>query len=353
MEKSKINLSNNTSFDQQRDIFESLFDACGGLDAIDNTDQASSFFINRLSDIFQANKVSFMLLDEAKGELFLKAFQGIDPSLSAAKVKLGDSFSGRVAKEGKPLLVKDVEEEFPDLPRSRMSRYSSKSFVIVPVASRNNIFGVISLTDKKSNGEFSEADLKLLNILGRHFALYIENNLLIDKNKNLLIADPLTNLYNHRYFHEHLMEEIYRSERYKRPMSIMMVDVDSFSKYNESHGYSAGDNVLKQVAKVIKESVRQTDIVCRLGLDDFGIILPETKTKESIFVGEKIRDKINLAVFTEDEQRKSSLGMARLTVSIGIAEHKIGLNKEELVRDAAGALLEAQEKGRNCVCVFK
>ena len=91
----------------------------------------------------------------------------------------------------------------------------------------------------------------------------------------------------------------------------------------------------------------------RYGPDEFSIILPETKLKEALLVGEKIREKISSAIFTETENRKSSLGMVRLTASVGIADHSIGLTEEELNRHAASALLEAQEKGGNCVCVFR
>jgi len=330
-----------------------FLELCEYMHSASSVEQLTGWLVSRVAGLFNVNKVSFMLLDENKQELALNAFQGLDPSVAHATVKLGESFSGKVAKEGKALLVRDVENEYPDSPRSRLSRYQSNSFVIVPVKTREKILGVISLTDKKDAGYFNNEDLKVLELLSNNVAVHIENIRLSEKNKTLAIIDPLTELFNHRYFQEQLLEEIYRAERYRRSMSIMMLDIDNFSAYNQAHGYSAGDAVLKQIGSLIKENIRQVDVLCRYGLDEFAIILPETKMKETLFVGEKVRERISTAVFTEKENRKSSLGMTRLTVSVGIAEHRLGLSKEEFIRHASAALLEAQQKGRNCVCVFK
>lgn len=330
-----------------------MLNICQRMNSIEGIDTLTSFFVTSLAQLFEANKVSFMLLDDIEKELCIKASEGLDQAIAQTKLKVGELFGGLVAKEGKPILVKDVENEFPDLPRSRLSRYTTKSFVIVPVEYKGKIFGVINVTDKKNNELFTEDDLKLANTMSSYLALHMENSRLSEKNKNLTVQDSLTGLYTHSYFYGQLFEEINRAERYKRGLSIMLLDIDNFSEYNINHGYAAGDNVLKRMASLIKENVRQVDIVARYGLDEFAIILPETKLKEAIFVGEKIREKISLSVFTDDEYRKSALGMARLTVSVGISEHTVGLNKEELIRHASGAVFEAKQKGQNCVCVFK
>lgn len=334
-------------------FIDSVLEMSDYLGSVTDIDKLTASFVNSLANIFNVSKVSFMLLDEIKGELYIKAFQGLDPAVSKTRVKLGELFSGWVAKEGKPLLVKNIEREFPDLPKTRLTHYSTKSFVIVPVKVKEKIIGVISLTDRKGQELFSEDDLKALNLISRYFALHIENSRLLEKNKQFSVLDPLTDLFNHSYFHKQLLEEIYRAERYRRPLTIAILDIDKFSDYNKIHSYAAGDNVLIQTGRLIKENIRQTDVASRYGPDEFSIILPETKLKEALFVGEKIREKIGSAVFTETENRKSSLGMVRLTASVGIAEHSTGLTEEELNGHAASALSEAQEKGGNCVCVFR
>jgi diguanylate cyclase (GGDEF)-like protein len=339
--------------EQQKRLLDVILETCDYLSSITGIDKLSASFVNSLAEVFNVNKVSFMLLDEIKGELSIKAFRGLDPAVTQSRVKLGELFSGWVAKEGKPLLVKNIETEFPDLPKSRLTHYSTKSFVIVPIKNEQRIIGVVSLTDRKGRESFTDEDLKALNLISSYFALHIENSKLLERNKQLSILDPLTDLFNHSYFHAQLLEEIYRAERYRRALSITILDIDKFSDYNMVHSYTAGDNVLKQTGRLIKENIRQIDVLSRYGPDEFSIILPETRLKEALFVGEKIREKIESAIFTETEDRKSSLGMVRLTVSVGIAEHSIGLTEEELNRHAASALSEAQQEGGNCVCVFR
>ncbi len=324
------------------------------MDSIVSEDELAVFFVGKLSELFKAGKVSFMLLDESKGELFIRASQGLRPEIAQVRAKLDDGFSGQVVRKGTPLLVKDIEAEFPlQFSKNRLSRYLTKSFLIVPVKMHNNIIGVVSLTDRKDENTFSDLDLKMLNLVTQYFAWHIENIRLLERNKNLAISDPLTGLYNHRYFHEQLLEEIYRTERYNRALSIIILDIDKFSAYNQEHGYSAGDNVLQQIGKIIKDNTRQIDFASRYGSEEFAIILPETRLKDAIFVGEKIRERIAGAVFTDDAQKRSPLGMSRLTVSVGVAEHRVGLTKEELIQRVQSALSEAKKKGKNRVLAFK
>lgn len=338
---------------QQKWLLDAVNEVCDRLESVEDGDKLTATFVNSLSELFNVDKVSFMLLDEIKGELSIKAFQGLNPEAAAGKVKLGESFSGRVAQEGKPLLVKNVENEYPGLRKGRLSHYSSNSFVIVPVKSGEKTIGVVSLTDRKDKELFNEYDVKALYLAGSYFALLAERNKLLKRNKEISILDPLTNLFNHSYFHEQLLEEIYRAERYKRPLSIIITNIDNFSDYNRGHGHAAGDNVLKQISKIIRENVRQADMVCRYSGEEFSVILPETKLKEAIFVAEKINERIRGAVFTETNSKKSFLGIQRLTASVGITEHRVGLTKEELIQHAVSAVREAKQKGKNCVSAYK
>jgi diguanylate cyclase (GGDEF)-like protein len=336
---------------EYKHFFEVFSEICAGIISLVDLDKLTAFFVNKITRIFNVNKVSLMLLDEAKSELFIKEARGLNPEAGQVRVKLGELFCGRVAKEGRALVVRDVEAEFPALSRDRATRYTSKSFMITPLQVRGGTIGVLSLTDKKEEGVFTEIDLNMLKLLSNYLALHIENIKLLNRVKGISILDPLTNLFNHRYFHEQLFEEIYRAERYKHPLSLIMLDIDNFSDYNRDHGYSAGDLVLKQIGKMVQANTRQADVVSHYGPEEFMIILPETKLKEASIVGEKIREKISEAIFVED--RKSALGMAKVTVSVGVAEHRVGLSKEELIRHTSSALSEAKQKGKNRLCVFK
>jgi diguanylate cyclase (GGDEF)-like protein len=345
----------NNSLNSHERIFDLVVEICNyikSIDSVTDIDQIITAFVKKIAELLKINRVSCMLIDEARGELCLKAALGLDPSVVKVAIKLGDSFAGKVAKEGEPFLVKNVREEFPELGEARLARYLSGSFIIVPIKTRERVVGVLSLTEKKDKLPFSEDDLRTINFISQHLALYIENIRLSDRNKSLSKIDPLTNLANHRYFQEQLQEEIYRAERYARPLAVLMVDIDNFSNYNQVHGYPAGDSVLQQVGKMIKENRRQADFISRYGPEEFTVILPETKLKEAIFTAERIKDKASTSVFTDGSPRKSSLGMERLTVSIGVVEHKVGLTSEELIQRLILALNEAKQKGKNCVSVY-
>jgi len=221
----------------------------------------------------------------------------------------------------------------------------------VPVKVRDGILGVLSLTDKKDGSVFTDDDLKKLTLMSSFLALHIQNIKLLEEADNFSISDPLTSLFNHRYFMEQFLEEVYRAERYKRPLSVILLDIDNFAEFNLNYGYSEGDSALKQIAKIVKANTRQVDMVSRYGPEEFIVALPETRLKDAAFVGEKIREIISESIFTKD--RDSSYDMARLTVSVGVAEQRVGLRKEELIQRVTEALLEAKHKGKNCLSVYK
>lgn len=348
---SEENIILKESLNGYRQFVFSFSEMCNAMAAIQDVDKLIAFFVSKIAEIFRASRVSFMMLDEIKKELFLKAAEGLKVDTGRIRLKLGEPFGGWVAKNGDPLLVKDVEREYPQLSRNRVARYMSKSFLIFPVKIKEDMLGVLSLTDKKDRSIFTEEDLRLIALAVRSLALHIESIKLSQKANGLLKLDPLTDIPNHRHFQEQLFEEISRAERYRRPLSLIMLDIDNFSDYNQDFGYPAGDNVLKQITKIIKENIRQIDSVSRYGPEEFAVILPETKLKEAILVAERIREKIAQAIFTDS--RTSSLGMSRITVSAGLVQQKAGLSKEELICRADSALLEAKQKGKNCVCVYK
>jgi diguanylate cyclase (GGDEF)-like protein len=335
---------------ENRGIFESVSNMCIQIDSILDIDQLILFFASRIGEVFKAERVSFMLLDQASQELAIKASRGLNSPADSSRMKLGEMFGGWVAQQGRPLLVKDVEREYPQLSQKRMLRYKSKSFVIVPIMAKEGAIGILNLTDRKDAGIFTDDDLRIVDFLCHYLALRIENIKLLNMNSELITVDILTGLFNHRYFQEHLIEEINRAERYRHPLSILMLDIDGFSWYNQNYGFAAGDTAIKQIGRIIKANMRRVDLAARYGPEEFMAILPNTRLKQAIFVGEKIKEAIGYSVFAED--RTSSLGMARLTVSVGVAEYKVGLDRDELIRRVVNALLEAKQQGKNRVCAF-
>jgi diguanylate cyclase (GGDEF)-like protein len=167
------------------------------------------------------------------------------------------------------------------------------------------------------------------------------------RTRRLASTDGLTELYNHRTFQERLAQEIARAERYSRPLSILMIDVDCFKVYNDTYGHPQGDKVLQELARLLKEMSRSSDIVARYGGEEFALILPETDRVSAQTIAERLREHVEGHVFPGEERLPGST----LTISIGVATHVPAGNKETLLQAADAALYVAKTEGRNRVCV--
>lgn len=162
------------------------------------------------------------------------------------------------------------------------------------------------------------------------------------------ITDSLTGLYNRKHLMETLDKETSRCQRYKRPLAILMIDIDHFKRYNDTFGHLAGDGALKRMAKIFRDSVRAVDYSARYGGEEFLIILPETSKHEAAKAAERIRRCVEEDSLAEGDKATAT------TVSIGVAifpEH--GDDIQTLIKNADAALYEAKEGGRNQVVTYQ
>ena len=163
--------------------------------------------------------------------------------------------------------------------------------------------------------------------------------------KQMAIQDSLTGVYNRRLFQERLEDEFHRSQRYHRPLSIVLLDVDSLKDINDEGGHLAGDRALQYVAKALNDGLRRVDTVARYGGDEFGIILPETAHKDAVNLAQRMCKKI-AGIHLEIDDYETTL-----TASIGVASLGPQVQTEEdLIIKADKALYLAKESGRNQVC---
>ena len=164
--------------------------------------------------------------------------------------------------------------------------------------------------------------------------------------KNLSVIDSLTGLYNNAYFKELLAQEIKRAERYRHPISLLMIDIDDFKKWQDKRGHLAGDRALKEIGSLLKSLVRGVDIVSRYGGEEFAILMTETP-KEGAFIASERRRKAR-------EGLRCQNGKDPLTVSIGVAEFpKDATKPEELIEKADMALYRAKREGKNRTYVWE
>ena len=167
------------------------------------------------------------------------------------------------------------------------------------------------------------------------------------RTRRLASTDGLTGMYNHRTFQERLSQEIARADRYSRPLSVLIIDVDHFKVYNDTYGHPQGDIVLQDLARLLQEMSRTSDTVARWGGEEFAIILPETDSVGAQKIGQRLCEQMERYPFPGQELMPGGT----LTISIGVATYASASSKEALLQAADTALYAAKREGRNRVCV--
>ena len=195
---------------------------------------------------------------------------------------------------------------------------------------------------------------QLITFLIAVFALlgalwYTTKRYLVERRDALI--DHLTQLYNKKAILFHLRQELMRSERYGHPTTVAILDLDYFKKYNDANGHIAGDNLLKRIARILHESVREYDEVGRFGGEEFIIVFPETHIKDAAMVCERIRQKVADTKFFGQHKMPSG----RITLSAGLAEikGKKRIKQDTILGKADELLYKAKESGRNLVLYQK
>jgi diguanylate cyclase (GGDEF)-like protein len=297
------------------------------------------------AEMMRAERASLLIYDEKGETLEIKALVGA--KTTPAK---GEEAGTRVAKivfgKKQPLIVADVAKT--GLPPPGPDRqYKTSSFLSCPISIGGRTIGVMNFTDKASGLAFDRTSLDLFRAIAPQLAVAIDRASLKEKAgefEQLSVTDALTGLLNRRYIEERLMEEVKRSNRHGFPMSFMMIDVDHFKSFNDQFGHPAGDEALKIVGHVIRETLRGADVAARFGGEEFAILLPQTTAEEAAAIGERIRGNIEE---TDFRHRK-------VTISIGIASCSAELcSAPVLVSAADKALYEAKRGGRNRAVAFE
>jgi diguanylate cyclase (GGDEF)-like protein/PAS domain S-box-containing protein len=164
------------------------------------------------------------------------------------------------------------------------------------------------------------------------------------------ITDKLTDLYNRRYYDETMAKEFERAERTSSDLALILFDVDKFKHYNDTNGHGPGDELLTELAKIIKSCVRQIDVPCRYGGEEFIVICPNTNSEQAYVVAERIR----LAIMNHDFKHKEKQPLGFVSASIGVASYPLHANNPSLLKDLADkALYLSKETGRNKTTIWK
>ena len=206
--------------------------------------------------------------------------------------------------------------------------------------------GLYVLDTSREHMPFEEFDINACMRLLDASGLAVSNALLYEKTMELSKTDGLTGLKNHREFKDAFNAEILRAKRYQRPSSLLMIDIDYFKNYNDTNGHPQGDILLKKLAELMKENLKDTDVVARYGGEEFAILLLETPKDQAESIAERLRNMIEWCRFPKEETQPDG----KITVSIGVSAFPDdGDSAEGVLHAADEALYEAKRAGRNRV----
>lgn len=276
----------------------------------------------------------FSCLRDAARELFLMETKGVSSEI-ADKIN-----------EQLKLSFNWEEESFSEPFSLKISLAAGTTdLLLLPLSHKSTLQGIVVLFNEANNAFHTTLNQANIHFLMEQTALALDNAGRFSVARELLNIDELTGLYNYRYLEIALEREIRRAERYGLCMSIIFLDVDLLKVVNDTYGHLVGSQVLKEVAAVIKKSVREVDIVIRYGGDEYTIILIETNRAGASIVAERIRSTIANQTFTLDENIKVDL-----TASLGFACYPDDTtSKLELLKMADRAMYHGKQSGKNVV----
>jgi len=296
---------------------------------------------------FNLDEYILMLKTESEKELEIASFHGITLEKGVwVEVDEKNVILHEVFKKGESIYIADLTSDGHYNFLGLIGRQGS--LLSLPLISEEKtVIGILSLHRPEPRA-FSEEEIDFLQLMTLHAAGVIDKTILFQNTQVLAYTDALTSIFNRRYFDQRYTREILRARRYKRNLSVLMIDIDHFKVYNDTFGHLMGDKVLQKVAQVLETELRRADVVCRYGGEEFVVILPEIDLHNAYYVAEKLRNAVISSTFSGDE-KMSGKG---ITISLGVAAFPENGDTEKMVLGKADeALYKAKERGRNQVIV--
>lgn len=252
-----------------------------------------------------------------------------------------------IMKKGEPFHI----IESPDIAKHKLFLKEGLQFLIaISLFSSKAPVGLLFLASSEAKKENFDFDMAaLLSLVGNNVSLILDKIRLFQETKRLSITDGLTGLYNRRYFYKFLDLEIARTKRYGNTFSIMLFDIDNFKHINDTYGHQAGDEVLLELANILKMISRGTDVVARYGGEEFIIILPNTTEQETITLANRVKTAVEKNIFMLNASEA-----VKITLSGGIASYPQNAHDAKSLLIAADtALYSAKAAGKNKILPFE
>ncbi len=263
--------------------------------------------------------------------------------LAMGPIAFGQGITGWTAETGRPQLIEDVMHH-PRAIQVTGTPDEAESLITVPLFARDELKGVLCLYRLGEGNVFEEEEFRRAIRFGGVAALAIDNAEIRERLEAEVVTDHLTALFNHRFFHERLAAELRKASLRRAPVGLVLYDIDDFSRVNASYGHLAGDQVLQAIAAASREVCAEGDVACRVGGEEFALILPGRDAEQAAEVGERLRAMIATVTAMDGEG---------VTVSAGVAEGPTHATaSRDLMACADAALREAKALGKDCIVAW-
>lgn len=260
-----------------------------------------------------------------------------------SRCEYGVGITGWAVENQEPVLANRADKD-PRVLSIPGTPLEPEALICIPLISREKVKGALNIYRQGESAQFTEEEFELAKRFGDAAALAIDNAKLLSILEQQALTDPLTGLYNHRHFQERLRSELERANRSKDSTALLLLDIDEFKKVNDIYGHSMGDKILVALADVLKETVRASDVPCRIGGEEFAVILPSCDAGDALGLATRLLNSVAELDFDD---------VGGVSVSLGISqgpEH--AMNARELLTYAEAAMLTAKAKGGNRVILF-
>jgi len=308
--------------------------------------------VKKIPRIVNASVASLYVLDETTNMLHLQKCN--HPYLINKIVSLNQSPPSPMVMAvcSKQLLkVSDIDSfNTPVIRRSQRpyaGNYRTKNCVIAPLVCQDRVVGVLNLADKTTDEDFTDEDIALIELVSQLVGASIGNIKLFERMQRQATTDGLTGLANHKTFYEILERELWRSRRYGGLISLIMVDIDNLKTINDTYGHRAGDKIIKEISKRIKQSIRQIDTAARYGGDEFAVILPNTSLTDATIVAERMVNTVGGAAVT---WKKDEIP---ISISVGLGQYDSENTPDDITSRSDQALYSAKQAGKNTFKIFQ
>ncbi|MGZ6299264.1 MAG: diguanylate cyclase [Candidatus Limnocylindria bacterium] len=330
-------------------VLRSLSDFTNAVSGELDMTRLGAAMVDAVRKVVPADVVSLTVLERETGRYLMRAATEIDSAILDREIKPGEGLAGRAIRDRTVV----IDDNFgPDRYPTAYVEIAEPDPLLgagIPLQRDGVVVGAIAILRRDRSDPFRPIDLEAMELLAGHAALAISNAFLHAEVEQLATHDPLTGLYNRRYFDEALKRVVASWRRAlqadRRPVAAIMFDLDHFGEFNKQHGHQVGDEVLRTFARVLRSRFRETDLVARFGGEEFVAVLEGATRDKAVEIADQVRAMLaERSVLGDDGTRLT------VTVSAGCAElDESEASREQLLRTADVGLFMAKRAGRNRV----